>query len=207
MLFGLVVAFSRWPGLLPPNFSLAYALCFCAGAFFPGRLAWALPAGVLLTTDLMLSLHYRHAFPGAAFGIETALYMAGNYIGYALLVGLGSLFRRHHRFSAAGFTTLLAGGLLGALLFYLLTNTAAWFLNPFRNPEYSRDLAGWIRALTFGTHGHPPTWEFFRNTLLSGGLFTSLFAGSWQALASESPLEKGEQPEPKPEPEPSVAEG
>ena len=73
---------------------------------------------------------------------------------------------------------MLGGGLLGATLFYLITNTASWLLNPFGNPEYTKDLAGWITALTSGTKGHPPTWEFFRNTLLSGGLFTGLFAGA-----------------------------
>jgi len=30
-------------------------------------------------------------------------------------------------------------------------------------------------SLTTGLPGLPPTWEFFRNTLLSGGLFTALF--------------------------------
>ena len=68
--------------------------------------------------------------------------------------------------------------MLGAILFYLITNTAAWLFNPFGNPEYTKDLTGWLIALTKGTAGHPPTWEFFRNTLLSGGLFTGLFVGA-----------------------------
>ena len=35
-----VFALSRLPGCLPANFSAAYALMFCAGVYFPGRLAW-----------------------------------------------------------------------------------------------------------------------------------------------------------------------
>ena len=30
----LVFALSRWPGLMPMNFSAAYALAFCAGLYF-----------------------------------------------------------------------------------------------------------------------------------------------------------------------------
>ena len=39
----LVFALSRIPGMLPQNFSAAYALAFCAGVYFAGRLAWWLP--------------------------------------------------------------------------------------------------------------------------------------------------------------------
>lgn len=51
-------------------------------------------------------------------------------------------------------------------------------------------MAGWITALTKGAGGYPPTWEFFRNTLLSGGLFTALFAAAAKTVAAESPAEK-----------------
>ena len=38
---------------------------------------------------------------------------------------------------------------------------------------------------------HPTTWELFRNTLGSGGLFTALFAGAAKLTApAESPAEK-----------------
>jgi Family of unknown function (DUF6580) len=93
---------------------------------------------------------------------------------------------------------------LGALLFYLLTNTAAWLFNPFGNPEYKRNLMGWIIALTKGTAGYAATWEFLRNTLLSGGLFTGLFVGAMKLTAdAESPKEKElAAPEDKPAEEP-----
>jgi hypothetical protein len=84
---------------------------------------------------------------------------------------------------------LVGGGLLGAILFYVITNTASWFFNPFSNPEYAKTIAGWLLALTKGTGGYPTTLEFFRNTLLSGGLFTALFAAGAK-LTAESPAEK-----------------
>src|ERR1043166_5451744 len=101
----LVFALTRWPGLLPPNFSAFYALAFCAGVYFPRRLAWWLPLATMVATDLALNLYYP------------------------------------------------------------ITNTASWLFNPFQNPEYTKNFAGWLTALTSGTKGWPQTWEFFRNTL------------------------------------------
>jgi hypothetical protein len=200
-LFALVVALSRWPGLLPPNFSMVYALMFCAGVFFPGRRGLALPFGALLVTDLALNGYYQFARGVDVFTWGGVGYLACNYAGYFGLFWLGRRFRPQ-----SPLLGLLGGGLLGALLFYLITNTAAWLLNPFHNPEYTKTLAGWIIALTKGVGGYPETWEFFRNTLLSGGLFTALFGAAWQATAAESPQEKGESaPEADGEPEPEEA--
>lgn len=190
------MALTRWPGLLPPNFSAVYALMFCAGVFFPGPNGWRLPIILLFATDLGLNAYYQF---GSGINVLTPgllLYLAGNYLGYGLLYRLGRCFQPR-----SNFLGLLAGGFVGAIVFYFVTNTAAWILNPFSNPEYSRDIAGWLRALTFGTSGHPPTWEFFRNTLLSGGLFTALFASAAQWNSAESPAEKGEETETRPAPE------
>lgn len=185
--FAAVFAVSRYPGLLPPNFSVAYAFLFCAGCLIPGRLGWALPLAAILGTDLMLNLYYRIQGGWDVFSPGNLLMLGVNYAGFAGLFGLGRLLGPRSRW-----LTLVVGGMLGAILFYLVTNTAAWWFNPFRNPEYTRNLAGWLVALTKGTGGYPPTWEFFRNTLLSGGLFTALFAGTWKLTASESPADKGE---------------
>ena len=179
--FMLLAALSRWPGLFPPNFSAFYALAFCAGAFFPARVKWWLPLTTILATDLALNLYYHFAL-----GIDSFKAMQlVNYLAFGVLIWLGSRFNPR-----SSFTWLLSGGLLGAILFYVLTNTASWLFNPFGNPEYTKDLMGWIRALTMGTAGHPPTWEFFRNTLMSGGLFTGLFVGAMKMTTKESPQEK-----------------
>jgi hypothetical protein len=198
--FALVVALSRWPGLLPPNFSMVYGLVFCAGVFFAGRRGWGIPFGVLLITDLTLNAWYQFGRGWDVFTLAGIGYLACNYGGYLALFWLGRRF--NPRTSLLG---LLGGGLLGALLFYLVTNTAAWLLNPFRNPEYTKTLAGWIIALTKGTGGYPQTWEFFRNTLLSGGLFTVLFGAAWKLTSSESPVEKGEEAEGEGKAEPEEA--
>jgi len=177
----LLVAFAltRWPELLPWNFSAAYALAFCAGVYFPKRLAWWLPLAALLATDILMSIGYYHVAPVSG-------YMLVNYAAYAALIGLG------RRFSArASWIKLVGGSLLGAILFYLLTNTAAWL----QNPAYSKTMAGWIQALTTGVPGFPPTWMFFWKTLLSSGLFTGLFVGAMK-LNQAPEVEEEEEPEP-----------
>jgi len=121
--------------------------------------------------------------------------MAVNYVAYAILIWWG---RQHS--PKRSWWRLVLGGLAGAVLFYLVTNTTAWL----QNPAYAKTLAGWFQALTTGVPGLPPTWTFFRNTLLSGGLFTGLFVGAMKwSEGSESAQEKevpnGEEAEGEPE--------
>jgi len=180
-IFILVAALSRWPNLFPPNFSAFYGLAFCAGAFFPRHVKWWLPLGTLVVTDIALDIYYQSF---------SAMQLV-NYIAYALIILLGTRFS--HR---SHFLGLLAGGIVGAILFYLLTNTASWLFDA----AYTKDLAGWIKALTVGRSGFPPTIEFFRNTLMSGGLFTGIFAGALKLTEAPEPAEEKE-PEPAKEPE------
>ena len=201
VLFIAVFAVSRIPGLMPQNFSVAYAFAFCAGVYFSRRLSWWLPLVVLLATDIGLNFYYQRAHPDyQVWSAPNLANLAFNYAAYVALIFLGRRFKPQ-----SSFTALLGGGILGAILFYFITNTASWFFNPFNNPEYSKNLAGWIIALTKGTGGYPSTWEFFRNTLLSGGLFTALFVAAEKLTApAESPADKtagAREPEGEAEPE------
>jgi len=198
-IFITVFAVSRIPGLMPSDFSVAYALMFCAGAFLGGAMAWWLPLAAMLVTDVALNVFYYHS-PAVGW------YLLINYAIYALLIGLGRLMGRK-----APFYRLLLGGVFGAVIFYLVTNTLSWWMDS----AYAKTLAGWVQALTVGRPDwHPSTWEMFRNTLLSGGLFTMLFAAVGK-LASESPADKtagarepgsgDKEPDQAPEPEEAKA--
>ena len=205
----LVFALSRIPGILPENFSAAYAIAFCAGVYFCGAMAWWLPLGTLLLTDLGLNCYYYFFKGYNVFDLPVLKYQLFNYVMYVFLIWFG---RRHK--PGSSFLSLLGGGIFGALLFYLVTNTASWFFNPFANLEYTKDFTGWLTALIKGTAGFPQTWEFFRNTLMSGGLFTGLFVGAMKIVeAAESAREKEaagapeseEAPEEQPAPEEAKA--
>jgi hypothetical protein len=176
VLLMLAFALSRWPGVMPPNFSAAYGLVFCAGIYFPRVMAWWLPLVTLFATDLAMNIFYYHAPP-----VDDRMLM--NYLAYSAIVLLGKQFKPQ-----SSLLRLLGGGLLGALVFYLLTNTMSWMTDP----AYQKTIQGWIQALTVGTPGWPHTWEFFRNTLLSGGLFTGLFAGAMKLGAAPEPEEEEE---------------
>ena len=210
-----VFAVSRWPGLLPVNFSAAYALVFCVGVFFGSRVAWGWTFGVILLTDVALNCYYQFVNDYEVFTGRHLAFQGMNYVCYLLLWGLGRRFRPAGenaregglRKAARGWLALLGGGLFGAILFYLITNTASWLINPFGNPEYTKDLAGWLAALITGTKGFPPTWEFFRNTLLSGGLFTGLFAATAMFSARLESAREKEAANAQAEPEEAGPEG
>jgi hypothetical protein len=190
LLLILVFALSRWPGLLPANFSATYAIVFCAGVFVPGAAGWIIPLVVLACTDLVISLvFYPQFFSWTRFLLD----QSPNYVAYAGLIWLGRSLGRKRPW-----WMLLCGGVVGAMLFYLVTNTAAWLILP-----YAKTLAGWIRAMTVGMPGHAQTWEFFRNTLSSGGLFTGLFVGAMRMAEAE---EEDEAEEPEEEAEPAEKE-
>jgi len=192
----IVFALSRIPGMLPQNFSAAYAIAFCCGVYLSPRLAWWLPMLTLLATDVLLNVFYYHVAPFNAYTLFVLAAFAG-------IVAIGRRFKPQ-----SNFLKLIGGGLLGALLFYIVSNTASWIFDP----AYAKTIAGWIQALTVGRPDfHPTTWEFFRNTLLSGGLFTALFTGVAK-LTAESPQEKetgqrAPEPEADAEPDAEPAEG
>ncbi|HXS68062.1 MAG TPA: DUF6580 family putative transport protein [Candidatus Polarisedimenticolia bacterium] len=185
-IFMALFAVSRWPGLFPPSFSMAYALVFCAGVFLSKRMAWWLPLGTLVLTDIALNFYYQSK-GWDVWKLSTIAYQSVNYVAYALIILLAKRFKPR-----SSFMSLLGGGLLGALLFYVVTNASSWLFNPFDNPEYNkRGFLALLLAIIKGTHGWPDAWMFFRNTMLSGGLFTALFVGALKLTApAESPLEK-----------------
>ena len=184
----IAFALSRWPGLLPDNFSAAYALAFCAGVYFPRQLAWWLPLSAFLATDILMNVLYYYVAPVSPF-------MLVNYGTYAVIIGIGKGFS-----ARASWLKLVSGSLAGAILFYLATNTAAWL----QNPEYAKTLAGWIQALTTGIPRFPPTWMFFWKTLLSTGLFTGLFVGAMK-LSEKAEAKESEAAEEEPESQPEGA--
>jgi hypothetical protein len=162
----MMIAFgiTCWPSILPENlknFSASYAIAFCAGIYFPGRLKWILPLGTLLVMDFVLNVFYYGVAPVSAY----TFFKVGAYAG---IIWLGTRMNARH-----SWFKLLGGGVLGALFFYLVTNTASFIFDP----GYAKSLSGWFQALTTGLPGYPPTWMFLKNTLLGGGLFTGLFAG------------------------------
>ena len=191
----LVFAASRWPGMLPQNFSAAHALLFCAAFWLPGWMGWVLPLATIIVTDILLNLFHYNA---SVFDPR----LVTNWMILALFVVLAKWLARRRSYGR-----VFLGTLLGALLFYLVTNTVSWMVTP----AYAKTIAGWVQALTVGLPGFPPTWVFGLKSLLGTGLFTGLFAGAmkWsEALDATEPepeLDDEEEVETPSEPAPETA--
>jgi hypothetical protein len=145
------------------NFSPVMALAFCAGAYSRNRWMWIAPFAALLLSDLYIDryyaavYHYEWSTSGAVLRL----------LCFTAALGLGvSLSQRRN------WLNLFGGALAGSVLFYLVTNTAAWH----GDMGYTHDLAGWWQAVTVGHPEYYPTLFFFRNTLVSDLLFTGCFA-------------------------------
>ena len=191
----LVFAASRWPGMLPQNFSAAHALLFCAAFWLPGWMGWVLPMATIIVTDVLLNLFF-YAEP------VMVPELISNWMILGLFIVLAKWLARRRSYGR-----VFLGTLLGALLFYLVSNTVSWLVNP----AYAKTIAGWVQALTVGLPGLPPTWMFGLNSLLGTGLFTGLFAGamkwseSLDATEPEAETEDEEEVETPSEPVPEAA--
>ena len=162
LLLMLIFAVSRWPGMLPQNFSAAHALLFCAAFWLPGWMGWVLPLATIIVTDILLNV----------FAYDVTVLdprLVTNWMILALFVVLAKWLARRRSYGR-----VFLGTLFGALLFYLVSNSVSWMVNP----AYAKTIAGWVQALTVGLPGFPPTWWFGLKSLFSTGLFTGLFAGA-----------------------------
>ena len=178
----LIFAVSRWPGMLPQNFSAAHALLFCAAFWLPGWMGWVLPLATIIVTDILLNV----------FAYDVTVLdprLVTNWMILALFVVLAKWLARRRSYGR-----VFLGTLFGALLFYLVSNSVSWMVNP----AYAKTIAGWGQALTVGLPGFPPTWMFGLKTLLGTGLFTGLFAGAMklsEAMDATEPEPEAEDPE------------
>ena len=143
------------------NFAPLAAVALCGAVYLPRRLAFALPLAMLFLSDLVLNVFHYHQ------PLLTAEILP-RYLALALIAALGFSLRGHARLG-----TLLAASCVGSLIFYVVSNTGSWLYEP----AYAKSFAGWLQAMTIGLPGFPPTWWFYRHTLLGDLFFTLLFAG------------------------------
>ncbi len=179
------------------NFSPLMAITFCSAVYFQKRWMWLIPFLALSLSDVYINTFYARQYgfswPLSGFVARTAC--------FALALLLGAWVARRK-----SWLWLLNGSLIGALLFYFVTNTQSWFSDVF----YAKTLAGWWQAMTVGHPEYPPTILFFRNTLFGDVMFTGFFAGMMEWLAQKkgepSLLDGGEEEEAEGEEQPVEAE-
>jgi hypothetical protein len=126
----------------PPNFTSLLALSFYVPAIFGIRYLPALIISFLIT-DLFIGFH------------GSVLFTWGSVI----LIGFLS------KFFISNIVTRISGALIGALLFYLITNFGVWSLG-----SYGYNFQGLILCYTLAI-------PFFTYTLISTLIFSSIIEG------------------------------
>lgn len=143
-----------------PNFSPAGGLFLYSGARLQGPLSFALPLGLMLTTNFLLSL-IRPDYPfmnGAILAVLAAL---------SLNLLLGRLLRKTENPLAIG-----GAALAGSVQFFLTTNFAVWLTTPY----YAKTMAGLADCYIKGL-------PFYQYTLLGDLVFTGVLFGAHHVLA------------------------
>jgi hypothetical protein len=167
ILYRLCAGFQTVHLLWLQNFAPVAAIALCSGIYLPRHLTFLVPLCALFISDLFLNWHYGYPL--------VTVEMASRYIAVAATVALGFTLRHRPRL-----LTVLPVSLLGSFIFYILTNSSSWLASP----GYAHTFSGWLQALTTGLPGYPPTWMFFRATLISDLLFTTLFVLCMSATTS-----------------------
>lgn len=171
IVFVIILGFSRVIAAVSdiPNFQPLGALFFCGMAFFGIRWIW------VPTIAWFLSYPATSLINGHGWDAQMSIVVAG----FASMVGLAYFFRQQ----SAG--KIFLGSLASAILFYLLTNTLSWAVDP----GYHKSLTGLGQALTVGLPGHLPTWSFFRNGFLAQIVFSGVFLLAYQTVKSHPRLQ------------------
>ena len=146
LIFGLIVL--AVVGRLiphPDNFTPVMAVALLAGATLPGAVAYALPLTALVASDLLLGYPFDW-MSGVVYGCFLAS------------VGLGQWIGKRRTWTRTG-----VAAVSGSLLFFAVTNFAAW-LGP--HDFYPHTVEGFIQCYAMAV-------PFFRNAL-AGDLFWSM---------------------------------
>ena len=143
-----------------PNFQPLAALFFCGAMMSKDWRAWAVPLAAWLVT-----------YPAPAF-IQGNLAYLGPEVLISTALAFTAMFFLGKSMSTCGMATALAGSIVAALVFHLITNGIAWI----GSPLYPKNLNGLIQSLWTGPLNSPvPSWVFLRNMAAANLLFTSVF--------------------------------
>ena len=148
----LFAAFSR---LIPhaPNFTPVISLALFAGAYLHKRFAFLVPLAAMLMSDLIV-------------GFYSPITMASVYLSLLLVVALGiGMNNKVSVIKIGGFS------LIGAVLFFMLTNFGVWVIP---NSMYPRTFAGLVDCYVMAI-------PFFGNTVYSALIYSAVMFGVYEA--------------------------
>jgi hypothetical protein len=161
LIVGLLIAFRILGSALPenqPNFQPLAALFFCGALLASGWRSFLIPFGIWAATYLFAK--------GPVTEIPIFL---------TTLLAFIVVFFMGKKLSKQGFPMMLAGSLVAAVAFHLITNGAAWL----GDPMYEKSVNGlWQSLWTGPANATIPSWVFLRNFAAANVLFTAIFVGA-----------------------------
>ena len=166
---GIIItgAFMR---LIPhwPNFTPIAAIALFGGAYMGRRyLAYLVPIAAMFISDLLLGFHGN---------------MAAVYIAFAITVSIGLFLRK--RLNAY---TVIGASLTSSMIFFLITNFAAWLTSP---QLYPANFAGLMQSYTAGLvflNDGSYGVSFFMNEVLGGLFYNTAFFGAFYLVQQRFP--------------------
>ncbi len=170
LVIGLLVAFrvvgSVMQGTLP-NFQPLAAMFFCGALLAPGWRGFAIPFGIWAIT-----------YP-LGIGPISSLSLF-----FTTLIALATTYFMGTYLTKRGLPIALLGSLAAAIVFHLITNTAAWI----GSPMYDKSVLGLWQSVWAGPPGSPlPSWVFLRNLAAANLIFTGVFSVAQLRLPKFSP--------------------
>jgi hypothetical protein len=170
VLAGIIItaAFMR---LIPhwPNFTPIAAMALFGGAYMGKKyLAFLLPMLAMLLSDLLLGFHSG---------------MAAVYFAFAITVGIGLLLRK--RLNAG---TIITASLASSVIFFLITNAAAWLTSPQLYPaSFVGLMQSYVAGLAFFNDGSYGI-SFFMNEVMGGVFYNTMLFGAFYFATKKFPV-------------------
>jgi len=137
----------------PPNFTPIAAIGLFAGFYFRSKWGIVIPLAAMFIGDIFIGLYDWRL-------------MAAVYISIAIMYFIG-MYANHN--NTGNWRKVLGGSLLGSVIFFIMTNFAAWALYSW----YPHNLSGLLNCFSMAL-------PFFRNSLLGDLSYTVALFGVYE---------------------------
>jgi hypothetical protein len=139
------------------------------GGAYLGRkhLAFLIPFGAMFLSDLVLGLHKD---------------MWAVYVAFGITVLIGTWIR-----SKVKFTSVITASVASSVIFFLLTNFAAWLSSPIYPQTIAGLMQSYIAGLAFFNNGSLGI-SFFLNEIAGALFYNGIFFGIYAAVRQWIPL-------------------
>ncbi len=162
----LAAAFFR---LIPhwPNFTPIAAMALFGGAYIGRKyIAFLIPLAALLLSDLIIGFHSN---------------MIAVYMSFVLIVAIGFFLRKNIKV-----TTVITASLGSSILFFLITNFAAWLASPFYPANFAGLMQSYVAGLAFFNDGSYGI-SFFLNEVFGTLFYSGVLFGSFYFVTKKFP--------------------